>query len=67
LLTGELETEIRERFAETLWRQARTDGDVDATRDYVEAMLGLQVWAHSLHESIHGHPHERAHEQHLAE
>lgn len=67
LLTGELETEIRERFAEMLRRQARADGDVDATRDYVEAMLGLQVWAHSLHESINGDPHEHAHEHHLAE
>jgi hypothetical protein len=67
LLSGELEREIRERFAEMLRRQARADGDVDATRDYVEAMLDLQVWAHSMHESIHGHPHEHAHEQHLAE
>lgn len=65
LLTGELETEIRERFAEMLQRQARADGDVDATREYVEAMLGLQVWAHSLHESIHSHPHEHAHEHDL--
>lgn len=67
LLTGELETEIRERFAEMLRRQARADGNVDATRDYVEAMLGLQVWAHSLYESIHGDPHEHAHEHDLTE
>ena len=58
------ETVVR---AEMLRRQARADGDVDATRDYVEAMLGLQVWAHSLHESINGDPHEHAHEHHLAE
>ena len=67
LLTGELETEIRERFAEMLRRQARADGDVDATRDYVEAMLGLQVWAHSLYESIHGDQHEHSHEHDLTE
>lgn len=58
------ETVVR---AEMLRRQARADGDVDATRDYVEAMLGLQVWAHSLHESINGDPHEHAHEHHLTE
>ena len=67
LLSGELEREIRGRFAEMLRRQARADGDVDATRDYVEAMLGLQVWAHSLHESIHGDPHEHTNEHHLTE
>ena len=67
LLTGELEREIRERFAGMLRRQARTDGDLDATRDYVEAVLDLQVWAHSMHEAIHGHPHEHAHERHLAQ
>lgn len=54
---GVAEREIRERFAEMLRRQARLDGDVDATRN-VEAMLGLQVWAHSLYESIHGDPHD---------
>lgn len=62
LLTGELASEIRERFAQTLRLQARADGDLEANRAHVEAMLGLQVWAHSLHQAIHRHPHERAHE-----
>ncbi|HEY4718417.1 MAG TPA: DUF6448 family protein [Anaerolineales bacterium] len=37
---------------------------VDAAREYVEAMLGLQVWAHAIHERIHGEAHaghEHAH------
>ena len=62
LLTSELASEIRERFAEMLRLHARANGDVAANRAYVEAMLGLQVWAHSLHQSIHAHPHEHAHE-----
>ena len=62
LLTGELQTEIRRRFAEMLELQARADGDIEANRAYVEAMLGLEVWAHSLHEAIHRHPHEHSHE-----
>lgn len=67
LLTGELETEIRERFAEMLRLQTRADGDLAANRAYVAAMLGLQVWAHSLHQSIHSHPHEHAHARELTQ
>ena len=62
LLTGELTTEIRRRFAEMLELRARVDGNVEANREYVEAMLGLQVWAHSMYRAMHGRPHEHAHE-----
>ena len=61
LLTDDLEREIRSRFAEVLRLQAQADGDVAANREYVEAMLGLQVWANGLHDAVHGHPHEHAH------
>jgi hypothetical protein len=43
------------RFAAMLELQSRADGDVGANRDYVEAMLGLQVWAHSLYQAIQRH------------
>lgn len=34
----------------------RTNGDVGANRQYVSAMLGLQVWAHKLHECAESAP-----------
>ena len=36
----------------------RANGDVAANREYVEAMLGLQVWAHKLHQCVTSPPHE---------
>jgi hypothetical protein len=35
------------------------NGDVAASRAYVEAKLGLQVWAHSLDQAIRAQPHEQ--------
>ena len=64
LLTSELAEEVKRRFAHVVHLQARADGEVPATREYVEAMLGLQVWAHSLHEAVHAQPHEHAHHVH---
>ena len=61
LLTARVEQELRARFAHMLALKARADGDLDANRAYVEAMLDLQVWAHNLHHattaSAHGHQH----------
>lgn len=39
----------------------RANGDVGANRRYVSAMLGLQVWAHKLHECAESAPHEADH------
>lgn len=39
----------------------RANGDIEANREYVSAMLGLQVWAHRLHECAESAPHEAAH------
>lgn len=35
---------------------------IDAARAYVEAMLGLQVWSHKLHQCAMSASHEDAHE-----
>ena len=51
------------------WEQLRTvmhlkseaDGDVEANRKYVSAMLGLQVWAHKLYQCAESAPHEAHH------
>lgn len=39
----------------------RANGDIEANREYVSAMLGLQVWAHKLHECAESAPHEAHH------
>ena len=60
-LADAVRTEVLERFAAL--RAARTaaaGGGVDASRTYVHAMLGLQVWAHKLHVAVHAPAHEDA-------
>lgn len=61
LLTGMVEEAIRERFTHVMHRKANADGDLEANRAYVEAMLGLQVWSHSIYEALHANPHEHGH------
>lgn len=66
LLTGMVEQETLERFEHVMQLKMHADGDLDANRAYVEAMLGLQVWSHSIYEALHAsahevHQHEHAH------
>jgi hypothetical protein len=61
LLRKALDEEVAKRFEELMALKARTNGDVEANRRYVEAMLGLEVWAHGLHESIRGRHHGAEH------
>jgi hypothetical protein len=60
LLTDAVRQELDRRFDEIVQLTPR-NGDVAARRGYVEATLGLQVWAHSLYGAIHARPHEHAH------
>jgi len=62
LLTGMVEAAVRERFSEVMGRKAGASGDVRSKREYVESMLGLEVWSHSIYEALHASPHEHAHE-----
>ena len=69
LLRGFLEQQLEHRFQHVLELKP-ANGDVAAHREYVEAMLGLQVWAHSLYLAIHARSHEHgehSHEQHEQE
>ena len=61
LLTEMVEEAVRERFEHVMHRKAHANDDLAANRSYVEAMLGLEVWAHSLYEALHADPHEHAH------
>jgi hypothetical protein len=56
-----VEQAVRERFEHVMHRKAHVNGDLAANRAYVEAMLGLEVWAHSLYEALHADPHEHGH------
>jgi hypothetical protein len=61
LLATIVREETERRFAEMAQRKAaRTDG-VRAAREYVSAMLGLQVWAHKLALAAHADPHSGPH------
>lgn len=44
--------------------KADADGDVEANRRWVSAMLGFQVWAHKLYSSAESAPHEADHHSH---
>lgn len=61
LLTEMVETAVRERFEHVMRLKAHVNGDLAANRAYVEAMLGLEVWSHSIHEALHADPHEHGH------
>ena len=51
---------------ETVMRlKSGADGDVEANRSYVSAMLGLQVWAHKLYQCAESAPHEAHHHSHV--
>lgn len=66
LLGAKLRDEIEHRFEDVMTRQRRASDSVEAAREYVEAMLGLQVWSHQVYgcmggpahaAEVHGHAH----------
>lgn len=57
LLTDKVRHETLERFERAIALQRHADEDVAAARAYVEAMLGLQVWSHTLYETASAGPH----------
>lgn len=69
VLTGTVEGQIRERFEHVmhLKREAAGKG-VTEMREYVEAMLGLEVYSHKLYECAHAEPHGEGahHHEHAA-
>lgn len=57
--------ETLERFEAMMTAKASAGAGVDEAREYVEAMLGLQVWAHKLNGTIHATAHEGPHHEHV--
>jgi hypothetical protein len=54
--------EVERRFHHMLHLKEDAHRGVQQARAYVEAMLGLQVWSHSLYECVHADPHEGHHD-----
>jgi hypothetical protein len=57
LLVEKVRHEVRERFERMMRLQAHAGHNVDAAREYVEAMLGIQVWSHGLYMAASGGGH----------
>lgn len=62
LLERVVRTETLKRFDRAMRLKVHAQGPVDEAREYVEALLGLEVWAHKLALCASTEPHGDAHE-----
>ncbi|MBP1631878.1 MAG: hypothetical protein H6Q11_166 [Acidobacteria bacterium] len=63
LLVERLAEEVDHRFHHLLHLKEQSGRGLHEARAYVEAMLGLQVWSHSLYQAI-GAPAHAGHHEH---
>jgi hypothetical protein len=63
-LTATLRQELQHRFEHMMHLRDHAPDDVARAREYVEAMLGLQVYAHQLYGAMKADPHEGQHGHH---
>lgn len=68
LLVGMVEQEVSKRFERVMHLKTHTNGDLQANRAFVEAMLRLEVWSHAIYQALlasahdaHEHEHEHEH------
>ena len=57
LLSDKVEDEVRRRFRDVMARKPHAAASVESAREYVEAMLGLQVWSHHVYGSLESGAH----------
>jgi hypothetical protein len=62
LLSDFVKAEAQQRFDHMQHLKTHAANGVDEAREYVEAMLGLQVWSHKLYLAAKSAPHESGHE-----
>lgn len=62
LLAEMVREHVRDRFDHMQQLKGDADQGVEQAREYVEAMLGLQVYSHSLYLAMQANPHEGHHE-----
>ena len=51
--------QVRRRHAQVMQAKQRAGQGLSAAREYVEAALGLQVWAHGVYRQAMTDPHPR--------
>lgn len=64
VLTEKVRHEVLERFGRAMALKPHAGESVAAAREYVEAMLGLEVWSHKLYACASAGPHEEHGEAH---
>lgn len=57
LLGGSLRDQVERRHRHAMELKEHAGDSTSAARAYVEAMLGLQVWAHTVHRQVMAEPH----------
>ena len=57
LLCDAVRSEVRRRFDRVIQLRPAAGASVDQAREYVEAMLGFEVYAHKLYQAIAADPH----------
>jgi len=57
-------TEVEKRFKHMQHLKIHADESVDMAREYVEAMLGLQVWSHKVYLTAMAQAHDKEGEHH---
>ncbi|HEU4529330.1 MAG TPA: DUF6448 family protein [Actinomycetota bacterium] len=60
VLTDTLRHQVKERLDHVMALESKAIGSVPEAREYVEATLGLQVWAHGLYLAMRAGPHGEA-------
>ena len=60
LLTDKVGLEVGHRFGQVMDGRRHAAEGVAARRQYVEAMLGLEVWAHRVYDCMESGPHGEA-------
>lgn len=62
LMSDVVQEEIREKFEHVMHLKDKAEGSVNEAREYVSAMLGLEVYSHKLYQCAKAGPHETHHE-----
>ena len=60
VLCASVRDSVTKRHDRAMGLKTYARGSVDDARAYVEAMLGLQVWAHSVYKQVMADPHAHA-------
>lgn len=63
-LTDTLRGEVQHRFEHMMHLRDYAPDDVARAREYVEAVLGLEVYSHQLYRAMKADPHEGQHGHH---